>query len=134
MSQDTAADVVRDINKRVADIDARPPGFIEKPELYCFEWRILMTERDLFTKLLTQARDYFRRVPPLGGNDEWTKETDGVLRGSTTSSRPDAEAIAVVPQLAGKQAVVLYFETDQDRREFVALIREAKPGLRAVNI
>jgi len=50
------------------------------------------------------------------------------------ASRPDAEAIAAVPDLKGKNAVVLYFETDQDRREFVALVQEAKPGMRAVNL
>lgn len=48
--------------------------------------------------------------------------------------RPDAEALAAVPELKGKSALVLYFANDQDRREFSALIQEAKPGMLAVNI
>lgn len=48
--------------------------------------------------------------------------------------RPDEEAIAAVPELRGKRAIVLYFETDADRAEFVALIHEAKPGMRTVKI
>lgn len=52
----------------------------------------------------------------------------------TTPARPDAAAIAAVPGLAGKNAVVLYFETEQDREELVAAIHQAKPGMRAVKI
>lgn len=48
--------------------------------------------------------------------------------------RADAEAIAAVPELKDKHAVVLYFETDGDRDELVALIQQAKPGMRAVNL
>lgn len=48
--------------------------------------------------------------------------------------RADAEAIAAVPELKGKNAVVLYFETPEDRDELVALIKQEKPGMRAVNI
>ncbi|PZU95522.1 MAG: hypothetical protein DI527_00505 [Chelatococcus sp.] len=33
------------------------------------------------------------------------------------------------PALAGKLPVVLYFATDADRDEFIAIIKEAKPGL-----
>lgn len=33
------------------------------------------------------------------------------------------------PALAGKKPVVLYFETDAERDEFIAIIAEAKPGL-----
>lgn len=51
-----------------------------------------------------------------------------------TSSRPDAACLAAVPELKGKNAVVLYFETPEDRDELVALIHVAKPGMRAVNL
>lgn len=46
----------------------------------------------------------------------------------------DDEAIAAVPELKGKNAVVLYFNTPEDRDELVAAIHKAKPGMRAVNI
>ena len=48
--------------------------------------------------------------------------------------RSDAECLAAVPDLKGKNAVVLYFETPEDRDELVALIHEAKPGMKAVNL
>jgi len=48
--------------------------------------------------------------------------------------RLDQEALDASPELRGKNAVVLYFETDADREEFVALVKLAKPGMRAVNI
>lgn len=34
------------------------------------------------------------------------------------------------PALAGKKPVVLYFDTDADRDEFIAIVQEAKPGLK----
>lgn len=33
------------------------------------------------------------------------------------------------PRLAASLPLVLYFKDDQDRDEFVALVREAKPGM-----
>lgn len=48
--------------------------------------------------------------------------------------RPDAEALAAVPSLRGAKALVLYFPTDADRDEFVALIHEAKPNMRSVKL
>ena len=48
--------------------------------------------------------------------------------------RIDQKALDATPELRGKNAVVLYFETDADREEFVALMKLAKPGMRAVNI
>lgn len=56
------------------------------------------------------------------------------LEKRAAEGRPDAEAIAAAPTLKGKKAVVLYFETEQNRDELVALIQEAKPGMRAVNL
>lgn len=54
--------------------------------------------------------------------------------GAITARRPDAEALNAVSDLRGKNAVVLYFETDADREEFIALIHEAKPGMRTVKL
>lgn len=53
---------------------------------------------------------------------------------SVHEPRPDAEAIAAVPQLKDARALVLYFPTDADRDEFVSLIHEAKPGMRTVKL
>lgn len=50
------------------------------------------------------------------------------------TQRPDADALNAAPALVGKKAVVLYFDTERDRDELVALIREAKPNMRAVNL
>lgn len=36
---------------------------------------------------------------------------------------------APVPELRGKIPVVLYFDNDKDRSEFVDMMREAKPGM-----
>ena len=41
---------------------------------------------------------------------------------------------APVGGLRGTKPVVLYFGSDADRDEFIAMIREAKPGLRAEKI
>ncbi len=49
-------------------------------------------------------------------------------------SRPDAEAIAAAPELAGRKALVLYFETDEDMAEVVAMFREVKPNVRTVKV
>ena len=48
--------------------------------------------------------------------------------------RIDAEAIAAVPALRDKKAVVLYFENDEDRDGLVELLQAAHPGMRAVNL
>jgi hypothetical protein len=45
-----------------------------------------------------------------------------------------AQADAPIDPLAGKRAVVCYFETDEDRDEFVAAVREVKPNMRSVNL
>jgi hypothetical protein len=55
-------------------------------------------------------------------------------RSVETAARPDAEALAAVPTLRGAKALVLYFPTDADRDEFVALIHEAKPNMRSVKL
>lgn len=57
----------------------------------------------------------------LGGADEPT-------------ARPDQDALDAVPALKDAKAVVLYFPTEADRDEFVAIVQEAKPGMRAVNL
>lgn len=54
--------------------------------------------------------------------------------GARLSARPDAECLKAAPSLKDKNAVVLYFENAADRDELVALIHEAKPGMRAVNL
>lgn len=48
--------------------------------------------------------------------------------------RPDAQAIAAVPELEGKKALVLYFQTQQDADEFAELIQAVKPGMRTVQL
>lgn len=48
--------------------------------------------------------------------------------------RPDQLALDAVPDLKGKNAVVVYFNTDADREEFIAALHEAKPGMRSVKI
>jgi hypothetical protein len=48
--------------------------------------------------------------------------------------RVDQEAIDAVPALRDKKAVVLYFETDEDREGFVRAIHVIKPGMRSVNL
>lgn len=67
---------------------------------------------------------------PQPGHVMWFQKVSAAL----AKLRPDYEAIAAAPQLRGKKALVLYFETDQDVDEFTALILEAKPGMRAVKI
>jgi hypothetical protein len=46
------------------------------------------------------------------------------------AERPDKEAIAAAPELKDKRALVVYFETDEDRDEFAAML-EAYFGPRA---
>lgn len=53
---------------------------------------------------------------------------------SAPETRADAEALAAVPELKDKHALVLYFLTDADRDEFVGLVHEAKPGMRTVKL
>jgi hypothetical protein len=50
------------------------------------------------------------------------------------AARLDSDALAAAPELRGKEAVVLYFLTKEDREDFVRLIVEAKPGMRAVRL
>lgn len=64
-----------------------------------------------------------------------TRQLSDLLRAfRCPAPRPDATAVNAVPLLVGKKAVVLYFETELDRDELVALIHEAKPNMRAVNL
>lgn len=58
----------------------------------------------------------------------------GMLEAEDIRFRPDAEALAAAPSLKGKNAVVLYFDNDEDRRQFVDVIKLAKPGMRIENI
>lgn len=44
--------------------------------------------------------------------------------------RPDAEALNAAPELRGKNAVVVYFDTDTDREDFIQLLLQANPGMR----
>lgn len=48
--------------------------------------------------------------------------------------RIDGAAVAATPELASKLALVVYFENEQDREEFMAAIHEAKPNMRTVKI
>lgn len=48
--------------------------------------------------------------------------------------RLDVEAVEASPELLDAHAVVCYFPTAADKDEFVALMKEAKPGMRAVSI
>lgn len=41
----------------------------------------------------------------------------------------DLAAVDQMPELVGTVPLVLYFASEQDRREFVALCHEAKPGM-----
>lgn len=56
------------------------------------------------------------------------------VRALLEHQRPDAEALEAVPDLKRGRALVLYFPTDADRDGFVALIHEAKPGMRTVKL
>jgi hypothetical protein len=48
--------------------------------------------------------------------------------------RLDVEAVEAAPELLGKLALVMYFETEADKDELVAAIHMIKPGMRAVSI
>lgn len=48
--------------------------------------------------------------------------------------RPDAEAVAAVPSLAGKKALVLYFATDQARDDFAAAVQSEMRCVRTVQL
>lgn len=62
--------------------------------------------------------------------DERQRRELAKLNARLAQARPDAEAVQAVPALAGKKAVVLYFETDADLDEMVAALRAAKPNMR----
>jgi hypothetical protein len=47
----------------------------------------------------------------------------------TVPSAVSAGSLPQVPELEGTFPVVLYFGTSADRDDFIALVREAKPGL-----
>ena len=51
-----------------------------------------------------------------------------------TGERIDAPAIAAAPELAGKRALVLYFETDEDRDGMIEACRAAMPNARTVKV
>lgn len=46
----------------------------------------------------------------------------------------DPQWKAPVPELEGSFPLVLYFDTDADRQEFVELIQKAKPGMSTRNL
>jgi hypothetical protein len=48
--------------------------------------------------------------------------------------RLDVEAVEAAPELLGKHAIVMYFETQEDADEIAASIQAAKPGMRSVAI
>lgn len=48
--------------------------------------------------------------------------------------RPDAEAVAAVPSLAGQKALVLYFATDQARDDFAATVQGEMGCVRTVQL
>lgn len=39
-----------------------------------------------------------------------------------------------VPEVRGKKCVVLYFETDEDRKNFIQVVRQAKPNMKAMKL
>lgn len=49
-------------------------------------------------------------------------------------SRIDAPAIAAAPELVGKKALVLYFETEADRDEMISACKAALPNARTVKV
>lgn len=48
--------------------------------------------------------------------------------------RLDQEAVDAVPELAGKKALVLYFNSDADRDEFAVAVQKWKSSARTVRI
>jgi hypothetical protein len=58
----------------------------------------------------------------------------GAVVSAPPGARLDVEALEATPELIGKRAVVLYFETDADRDELTAAIAREKPGMRSVNL
>lgn len=84
-----------------------------------------------------------------GHSENWSKydcavldlasEADGAIdflsaELAQASARIDAPAIAASPELADKKALVLYFETDEDRDGMIAACREAMPTARTVKV
>lgn len=62
------------------------------------------------------------------GADEIAR-LQGIIDRLPAEGRPDAVALKAAPELIGKHAIVLYFNSDADRDEFVLAIREAKPNM-----
>jgi hypothetical protein len=50
------------------------------------------------------------------------------------ANRPDSGTLPVVPELKGKKPLVLYFDNEVDRDEFVRLWKEVKPNARTLNL
>lgn len=58
----------------------------------------------------------------------------GAVVSAPPGVRLDVEAVEAAPELLGKHAVVMYFETAADKDELVAAIAIGKPGMRSVDI
>lgn len=58
----------------------------------------------------------------------------GSAGGTGSSARPDQAALDAAPELVGKKALVLYFETQQDVEDFIDLYQQVHPKVRTVQL
>ncbi|HEY1900742.1 MAG TPA: hypothetical protein VGG49_13220 [Steroidobacteraceae bacterium] len=94
----------------------------------------------LFAQLIMATRNNAPpREPflPTKSGQPWAAATFGNEvreRAREALSRPDAEAIAAAPELAGKLAVVVYFNNEAQRDAFVQAAKDSMSRMRTVKI
>lgn len=93
----------------------------------------------LFTRLILETRKPGNDTcfMPTRSGQPWDAATFGnVIRQKARQvlSRPDAEAIAAAPELAGKLAVVVYFNSEVQRDAFVDAACESMTNIRTVKV